>query len=173
MTAHDSLPDDKSAGWRLNGWHILGAMVAFFSVIIAVNVLFLYYAVTTFSGVETNDAYRKGIAYNERLAEARQIEKLGWQGKLVAGKDRTIELTLLSAEGVPVRGVDIAARVGRPSTDKFDGDIAFVASDDGRYIADAKSLAAGNWIVTVEVTDATNRDATPRYRLKERLWLSQ
>ncbi len=173
MTTHELIPDMNDSGWRLTGWHILGAMVAFFSIIIAVNVVFLYFAVTTFSGIETEDAYRKGISYNERLAEARQLEKLGWQGKLAATADRKIELTLLSEGGTPIRGIEIEARVGRPSTDKFDADLKFVAQGEGRYVADAASLAAGNWIVTLQASDSVNSADAPKYRLKERLWLSQ
>lgn len=172
MSYTDNMTNENDAGFRITGWHILGALVAFFGVIITVNVIFLYYAVTTFSGIETEDAYRKGVAYNARLEEARQLDRLGWQGRITATKEGRIEFTLLKDDGAPVRGVDVEGRIGRPSTDRFDADLVFTDIGSGRYVADKAGLAPGNWIVSLEASDPLDKTA-PRFRIKERLWLSQ
>ena len=168
---------DKSLNreWTLTGWHILYAMVGFFGVIITVNAVFLYYAVTSFSGIETSDAYRKGIAYNARLAEGRALDNLGWKGTFGVNADR-IELVITDTSGAPVRGLALEGRIGRPSTDRFDRDIVFTDVGEGRYVANTSSLGPGNWIVAAESqapTTKTSANADIRFRLKDRLWISQ
>lgn len=167
---HDT--GDLSGGWKLTGWHVLACLTVFFGVMIAANGVFLYYALTTFTGIETADAYRKGVAYNERLEDARQLDKLGWQGSLKAANGG-IEFTLNSSDGKPLRGIRVTGKVGRPATDAFDQTIAFEDAGAGRYLSEPVTLAPGNWIVTVEAHDANANDLPRRYQMKERLWLSQ
>lgn len=162
----------NSDGWTLTGWHVLAALLVFFGVMFAANGVFLYYAVSTFTGIETADAYRSGVAYNQRLEEARQLDRLGWTGE-VKPKDGRIELVLKNASGTPVRGVRIEGKVGRPATDTFDRALKFEDAGSGIYRSEQVELAPGNWIVAIEAHDPVETGAPPRYRLKERLWLSQ
>ncbi|MBU1212394.1 MAG: FixH family protein [Alphaproteobacteria bacterium] len=161
-----------SDGWKLNGWHVLAGLIVFFGVMIAVNGVFLYFAMTTFTGIETADAYRKGVAYNASLEESRQLDKLGWKGALKATGER-IEFVLKTADGAPVRGVRVEGRIGRPATDTFDRTVAFEDAGSGVYRSQPLALAPGNWILALEAHDPVDVVSSPRYRLKERLWLSQ
>lgn len=172
MSSENKHPrSDKPDGWTLNGWHVLASLLVFFGVMLAANGVFIYYAVSTFTGIETADAYRSGIAYNNRLEEARELDKLGWTGE-IKPKDGRIELILKNASGAPVRGVRIDGKVGRPSTDSFDRAISFEDAGSGHYRSEQVELAPGNWIVAIEAHDPVRAGAPPRYRLKERLWLS-
>ncbi len=56
----------KARGIR--GGHVLGAMLAFFAVIIVADTTLIYKALTTFGGVDNPNAYRQGVAYNQRIA---------------------------------------------------------------------------------------------------------
>ena len=44
---------------RIEGRHVLLALLGFFGFMLLANGIFLYYAVGTFNGFETTDAYRK------------------------------------------------------------------------------------------------------------------
>jgi nitrogen fixation protein FixH len=171
MTKSTAMNDFESSGWTLKGWHVLAALLAFFGVMIGANLIFVYFALTTFSGVETSDAYRIGIKYNARLEEARQLEKLGWQGK-ISWQNGHLELVLTSEDGKPIRGVRVEGEIGRPSTDRFDQSVTFAEQGSGHYSSDQIQLEPGNWIVAVEAHDPLAAGTT-RFRLKERLWLSQ
>ena len=59
---------------RADGWWYPWTFVAGMLVVIAVNIALVIYAVGTFPGLETDDAYRKGLAYNKTLAAARAQE---------------------------------------------------------------------------------------------------
>jgi len=171
MSIHEGLHETGPSGWTLSGWHVLVALLSFFGVMIAANMVFVYFAVTTFTGIETADAYRKGVAYNARLEEARQFEKLGWHGK-IAEKDGRLEVVILSQDGTPVRGVRVGGKVGRPATDRFDQTVVFEHTGSGRYRTEKIDLAPGHWIVTIEAREPVSNEVV-RLRLKERLWLSQ
>ena len=52
--------------------------VAFFAVIIAVNLVYIYLAKSTWRGVETENSYQKGLNYNEVLKQEKKQQELGW-----------------------------------------------------------------------------------------------
>jgi nitrogen fixation protein FixH len=152
----------------LSGFHVLFALVGFFGVIVAVNATFLYFALATFSGIETPDAYQRGLQYNAVLVEAERQEALGWQGELTLERKR-IELALRDAAGRPVSGATASARIGRPATNRHDSEIALAEVAAGRYAADLAGLPEGAWIADIAVHRAGAED-TP-WRIRERLWL--
>ncbi|NJO32103.1 MAG: hypothetical protein HC869_02230 [Rhodospirillales bacterium] len=62
----------------LKGWHVLSAFVLFFAAVLAVNVIMIYSAVSTYSGVVAAEPFRKGLHYNDRIvANDRQLQ-LRW-----------------------------------------------------------------------------------------------
>jgi nitrogen fixation protein FixH len=63
----------------ITGRHVLYAMLIFFGVIFVVNGVFIYLARSTFTGVSTEDAYHKGLAYNDVIRAAGSQHTLGWQ----------------------------------------------------------------------------------------------
>ena len=71
----------------IEGRHVLLGFIAFFGVIFLVNGIFVYYALGTFGGGDTSDPYRKGLHYNDTLAEAARQADQGWKEELVYGAE--------------------------------------------------------------------------------------
>lgn len=159
------------AGRKLTGRHVLFAFLAFFGVIIAVNVVMVYSALSTFNGIETPDAYRKGLAYNQTLAEEASQASLGWSGKLELSADRKLRLTLTDKAGQPVPGLAVSAKLGRPATDREDEALQLAEVSPGLYEAAAGKVAAGNWVVALEAGSPASGDQSVVFRMKERLYL--
>ena len=63
----------KARGIR--GGHVLAAMLAFFAVIIVADATMIYKALTTFGGVDNPNAYRQGVAYNQRIARDARADR--------------------------------------------------------------------------------------------------
>ena len=78
----------------VRGRHVLLGLVAFFGLIFLVNGVFIYYALSTFGGGDTSDPYRKGLHYNDTLAEAAREAEQGWDAKLIYGASGRLALTL-------------------------------------------------------------------------------
>jgi len=139
---------------ELTGRKVLFWFGGFFTLIISVNVVMVYLAITTFSGLETDDAYRKGRDYNETLATAARQNALGWSSRISLSKieDGNAVLSVIFADlqGQPIVGLEIEANIRRPTTDRFDITISPSEAGNGEYRQAFKIPAPGNWLVTIE-----------------------
>jgi len=154
----------------LNGWHILFGMIAFFMVVMAVDSLMVYKAVSTFSG-ETPDAYRSGLDYNQRIAEQRLQDKLGWtEATKFDAATGTFVVTLKDRDGHGVDGLQVTGAVGRLATDIDDHDFAFTAIGNGSYTVAIPNLTEGEWEVSWAASRGKGRDRDIVYRSKGSLW---
>lgn len=152
----------------LSGRHVLLMLLAFFGVIFAVNAVFLFKALSTHTGVVAVEPYRKGLAYNDRIAADAQQSGLGWHDTVAVARDGRITLNLVQQSGDRVDGLLVSGTIGRPATSEFDRPLVFSQNASG-YIAEAGPLAEGNWIVEAAVRSHGSQE--PVYRLRKRIWL--
>ena len=156
----------------LTGRHVLLAMLAFFGVIFAVNGAFLYFALGSYSGVVAVEPYRKGLAYNERIAADQKQLALGWSPVLEMSLDGAVNLTLADRDRSPVTGLLVTAEIGRPSTSAEDIKVPLEEISPGQYVARIPARAPGNWVLSVTAVRPGADPSEPAlYRLKERKWL--
>lgn len=159
-------------GSGIQGRHVLYAMLGFFGVIFAVNGLFLYFALGSYTGVVADEPYRKGLEYNERIAADVRQTALGWTHKVSVDPGGHVILTLTDRAGAPVAGLGVAGSVGRPSTSAFDKVSKLVEVQPGRYAGNVDALDTGSWLVSIEASRPGSGDTFEIvYRVKERLWL--
>ncbi len=153
---------------EIRGRHVLIGLIGFFGLIFLVNGIFLYYAVTTFGGGDTSNPYRKGLQYNETLAEAARDAERGWKADLVYdGKTGRLAFSLRDKGGEPVAGLHFDVTVGRPATDREDVSAKFHEIESGSYVAEL-TLAPGQWVVQLRSKEVS-REGDPTYRLKQRV----
>lgn len=130
----------------LTGWHVLAMFVAFFGVIIAVNIGLAWKAVSTFPGLEVANGYVASQTFDADRAAQRA---LGWTltPTYDAEKDQ-LRLAFVDAAGQPVTVAALAVLVGRTTetTEDMRPDFAQV---DGVYVAQA-ALGTGKWMMAVE-----------------------
>jgi nitrogen fixation protein FixH len=129
----------------------------------------IYSALSTHTGLVANEPYRKGLAYNERIAADAQQAHLGWSDAVDLARDGAVTLALSWPDGRPVSGFRVTGVLGRPATNRSDTAIAFAEIAPGRYVGRAAGVAAGTWLLSVDVGEHGN-DA-PLYRNRRRLWL--
>ncbi len=154
----------------LQGHHVLYAMLAFFGVIFAVNGLMLYHALATHSGLVAQEPYRKGLAYNERIAADERQAGLMWSVDVIVSRQGGIAVTLADVGGKPVGGRRVEATLGRAASSRQDLRLHLIEDVPGRYVAMAGAIGPGAWVVDAVVRDAADA-MTPLYRLRRRLWL--
>lgn len=158
---------------ELKGWHVLAAVLAFFGIIVSVDSVLIYKAVSTFGGIESANAYRDGLAYNTRLAFEAEQERLGWRERVeVAGTPARLKITLEGRDGGAVARQHVVASVGRPATNRFDRNLELAEVAPGVYEAAFADVAPGTWAVDLRVFDARDNDAEPVYRVRRRLWVA-
>lgn len=159
----------RSQVGQIDGRHVLAGFVAFFACVFAVNGYFIVRAVSTHTGVVSQEPYRKGLAYNDRIAADERQTELGWRETLTLTSTGQLALNLADRDDKPVPALRISATVGRPSTVSHDRTVNLREIADGQYTADIGSLDGGNWVVTIEAWRGAERE--PAFRLRRRLWL--
>ncbi len=128
------------------GWHMLAVTLSFFGVIIAVNILLAYKAVSTFPGLEVNDSYVASQTFDQ---EKTAQEALHWH--LKQGYDRTrnqLSLNFTDMSGQPVTLKDIDVLIGRPTEAAQDQHPVMKQGADGIYVSDTV-LPLGKWMLQI------------------------
>jgi nitrogen fixation protein FixH len=143
--------------------------VAFFGVVLLANALMIWIAFATWTGLETDDAYQKGLAYNRTLAAARAQDALGWRVNLdvsAAGRLAELELTLADRYGSLIEDAKIRAAFVRPTHAGHDVVLGVPHVHAGVYRAEAALPFAGVW--ELHLVAESGSDA---YRLRRRVYL--
>jgi nitrogen fixation protein FixH len=154
---------------RITGPRVLLMLVAFFGVIIAVNVVFIVEAVGTFSGEDKQDPYLQGIDYNHTIAEHEAQAKLGWRATIDAGRDgrglATMAIAVRRDDGTPVTGLRLAGLLRHPADQHLDKPLTFAEAAPGRYVAQIARVRAGAWDAIIRAKGGVPFEAA------RRLWL--
>lgn len=140
---------------RADGWWYPWIFVGGMLLVIAVNMVLVREAIDTFPGLETEDAYRKGIDYNTALAAAREQQRRGWQATIAfdadqaaAGNDRhegRLSVRFVDREGAPLSGLAVSAILSRPTQGGHDFEVPLVDLGEGRYGANLELPLRGQW----------------------------
>ena len=141
---------------QFTGWHFLIVIIGFFAVVITANMTMAYFAVDTFPGLETEDAYRKGRDYNDVLEAAKRQEALGWQEDIAlsktgvgAGSAHHITLVLKGAEGEA--GLKATILIKHPATDAKDQLITLVETTPATFEGVVNALDDGRWKLSLVI----------------------
>lgn len=137
---------------ELTGWHVLGAFIVGFGIIITVNLTLAYNAVSTFPGLETKNSY---ISSQQFEGKRQAQEALGWVITPTYA-DGQVRLSIRDAYGRAVQPVSLDVVIGRP-THVADDVAPTLAFDGAAHVADT-TLAPGAWLVRIE---AEAYDGTP------------
>jgi nitrogen fixation protein FixH len=132
---------------QLTGKHVFAMLLAFFGVIIGVNMLMAYFANSTWSGLVVANGYVASQSFDKNLAKARAQEALGWNVAFTFKADR-INLAFADKQGKPIDALTITGDLERTVTDKQDQKLAFT------------SMGGGVWEVEIR---GESRDV-PEYR---------
>ncbi|MGI9490767.1 MAG: FixH family protein [Geminicoccaceae bacterium] len=150
------------------GHWIPWVFVGLFLLVLAANSTMIVIAVSTFTGLETTNAYEKGLNYNNRLAAAAEQESLGWKADLVVttlGHQRAVLVLQLNDRlGSPITSAEVEAALLRPVREGHDLTAHLDHQGKGRYRAEVALPLPGQW--DVQLT-ANARQKT--YRLAERI----
>lgn len=145
-----------TAGARpITGRKVLAAMVAFFALVALINGVFIWLAMDSFPGLETEDAYRRGLEYDAGDDARSQLARLGWRAEIGwrefgPGRGR-LAVRLSTADGQAVAGQEVHAVMRRPVHDRSDLAVRLPETGPGIYAADVSLPGGGNWDTELRV----------------------
>lgn len=134
------------------GWHFAVIMVAFFGVVIGVNLVMARAASATFGGVVVENSYVASQQFNDWLDEARKEKALGWSATVSRRADGRIAVALTGAP----EGVALSAIARHPLGRAPDQALDFARQADGSFRSVA-ALPAGRWRVRFEAAAGDRR----------------
>ena len=133
---------------QFTGWHMLASLIAFFGVIISVNLTLAYFANSTWSGLVVANGYVASQSFGDDLAKAKAQDALGWTVGMSHTGDR-VRFTFLDAQQNKITGLSLTGKLRRTVSDQFDAQLTFSDIGAGAYSAPAK-LAPGLWEIEVD-----------------------
>ncbi|QOZ28474.1 hypothetical protein CI1B_45360 [Bradyrhizobium ivorense] len=144
----------SSAVRPITGRFVLVTAIAFFAVVIGVNMVMMRLAITTLPGTEVDSAYSASLAYQREIVAARQQNERDWQVQAHIDRrpDGTAALALEARDhaGAPLTALNFLVRLERPIDRRADRTIEISEAGGGHYRGRAECVAAGQWDLVIE-----------------------
>lgn len=144
MSARTGSPE----GYTVKGWHVLAMLVAFFGVVISVNIYMAMMASKSWTGLYSKNGYVASQEFNQSLRDAEIQRERGWRSG-IAYKDGALTLTFHDRDGNPLRLDHVRVEAGHPVAADADRSFELSRSGDGIWTGGG-SLSEGRWYITVD-----------------------
>jgi nitrogen fixation protein FixH len=148
---------------RFTGRQMLLVILAFFGVVIGVNLIMARFAVGTFGGTVVENSYVASQRFNGWLAAARDQKALGWSVSVGLDGQRRVTIEARGRDGLPLDARAITATAEHPLGRAAPVPLTFEGLAPGGYRS-LQPLPAGRWTVRIEA-----RAGSDRVRLLETL----
>jgi nitrogen fixation protein FixH len=133
--------------FRFTGWHMSAILVAFFAVVIAVNIGMARLAGSTFSGVVVENSYDASQQFDRWLDEAAKEQALGWHAQVARQADGHVVVTL---QGKGLEQADLTGEGWHPLGQLADRPLTFHRIAGGDFLSD-QALPDGRWRLRLKV----------------------
>ncbi|WP_114947705.1 FixH family protein [Microvirga calopogonii] len=152
----------------ITGRTVLLYFMSFFGVIFAVNFYMVRVAVSSFSGVETESAYKAGLSFKNDIAAAHAQDALHWtvEAALQHGEAPGIVITARDAQGQALTGLATEIRLAHPTDKRRDVPLEFVEQSPGRFRS-LTPMPEGQWDLVIDL----KRGEEAVFRSKSRIVL--
>ena len=140
-----AMTNDETKPSVFTGWHMLAILVAFFGVVISVNVLMAYLASSSWSGIVAKNTYVASQEFNIKAEQARAWAAAGFKGEFNVKGER-LEYRLQGPAADLAELGQITAIFHRPVGDKQDFSMILPKAGEGLFAAN-HTLKSGQWIV--------------------------
>lgn len=153
----------------LTGRQVLIALIAFFGLVMGVNVIFIVTAIDSFPGEDVRRSWFQGIHFNDVLAERAAQNALGWRAVLgIGGEGSSAYAELrMTAEEAPLGDLEIIAELRHPTDATRDRMLVFEKVELGVWRAPLGDVAPGRWDIAFTARDLAGHE----FEGKRRIWL--
>jgi nitrogen fixation protein FixH len=142
------IDSSKSDSIKLTGRTVLVAILTFFGIVFTANGIMAYFAVQSFSGVQTEKPYENGLAFNRDIERARTQDAQGWHVDEAITRKETgdVMLTIRITDSTQklISGVTVDTLLKSPADSHKDCFLEVTEQSAGVY-AGATQCGAGQW----------------------------
>lgn len=145
----------------LTGRKVLFMLIAFFGVILGVNLVMMRLAIQTLPGTEVDSAYSASLAYEKEIVAARDQNARNWTVDAHVERSgqggATLRVEARDNTGRPMSGLKFQGRFERPTDRRADLPVVLAETGIGIYRGSAPVIAAGQWDLVLEGVAAGQR----------------
>jgi nitrogen fixation protein FixH len=151
-------------------WTFVGGM----AIVVVVNAVMVWFALSTFTGTTVDRSYERGRRYNEVIAEAERQARIGWRFALVwePAADGTLAgrlvLTATDAALAPLDRLSLEGVLLRPLEAPQPIALGLREVGPGRYVAPVTLPKPGQWEVRLKARRAAEGPVDFRQRFVAR-----
>jgi nitrogen fixation protein FixH len=139
-------------------------IVWFFGIVIVANGVLVFFATSSFTGLQTEGHYLRGLAYNEVLEAERAERALGWSVSVefssTGARRGRIAARVRDAAGAPVDRAAVTADLVRPARHGDDMRVTLAAQGGGLYAADVELPLSGLWEIQTQIVRRSDAYST-------------
>jgi nitrogen fixation protein FixH len=145
----------------LTGRKVFILLVAFFGVVIGVNMAMMMLAIQTLPGTEVDSAYSASLAYEKEIVAAHDQNARNWRvdAQVLRGPDgaATLRVEVRDDNGRPLSGLKFQGRFERPTDRRADKAVTLAEIGIGIYRGSAALIAPGQWDLVLQGDKAEQR----------------
>jgi nitrogen fixation protein FixH len=146
---------------QLTGSMVLAMLIAFFGVVIGVNVYMAKVAIATLPGTDVDSAYSASLGYEKQIAAAHDQTARKWKVEAHIERDgrggATLQVDARDDSGRPLTGLKFQGTLERPTDKRADLGVSLAEVGIGIYRGSAPAVAAGQWDLVLEGDAAGER----------------
>ena len=152
----------------ITGRTVLLYFVSFFGIIFAMNFYMVRVAISSFSGVETESAYKAGLSFKNDVAAAHAQDARHWsvEAFLQPSEASGVTITARDAQGHALTGLTPEIRLAHPTDKRRDMALEFIELTPGQFKS-LTSIPEGQWDLVI----GFKREADTVFRSKSRISL--
>ncbi len=158
----------KAPAGTLTGAKVLVWLLGFFGAMVIANSFLVYFALSTFSGLDSQNSYETGLAFQRGIIKASAQNALGWKVDVAvtpaAGGMTTFSFAVHDKEGQAVDGLKPVITLNHAATSRLDQAVAVTETGNGTY-AGATRAIAGQWYLVIAFERGGERLFLSRNRL--------
>jgi nitrogen fixation protein FixH len=145
----------------LTGRKVLAMLVAFFGIVIVVNMTMMKLAILTLPGTDVDSAYSASLAYEKEIVAARDQNARNWTVDAHVQRSgqggATLQVEARDRNGQPMSGLKFRGRFERPTDRRADLPVVLAEVGIGIYRGSAPEIAPGQWDLVLEGVSAGQR----------------
>jgi len=152
----------------ITGRTVLLYFMGFFGIIFAMNFYMVHVAVSSFSGVETESAYKAGLSFKNDVAAAHAQDARHWsvEASLRGSDVNSVVITARDAHGTALAGLTPEVRLAHPTDKRRDVVLELVELTPGQFQS-LMPIPGGQWDLVIGL----KRETETVFRSKSRISL--
>jgi nitrogen fixation protein FixH len=139
---------------------VLFSLIGFFGLITVANIILIWLAVSTSTGVVVSSSYKTGNAYQAELDAAKAQAERNWAVTAdIArnGDGALIDIAVRDGSGAPVSGLEVSALLSSHVSEAADRSATLTEGEVGRYRGAVETVPAGKWLLIIDAMRGEDR----------------